>query len=311
MATKSDPKQKTGLSRREFLKVLSAAGGATALSACGLAGIQSPAPTASATPSPTLPPPGNEPTVFDGYSIFHQTMVDLPWPEIKQAAQDGAIILLPVAVIEEHGPHMGLGADVYQTYLLCKLTREILEAEGIKTLIAPPYYWGISVSTAAFPGSFSVQPETMKAVLYDIHASLFQWGFKYVFSLNLHGDSTHRRILAEAILKVREELRKGAFLVSQGLGIVLPDFPGASRLSQKNDFHAGAYETAQMLADFPMDVNTELAKILQPSNGFEPAGYYGDPASFDVLNTEEIKNWNRACCAAIAEWIETTLKAQK
>ncbi len=66
-------------------------------------------------------------------------MVDTPWPEIKQAAQDGAIVLFPIAVIEEHGPHMGLGPDVYLTYRVSKLTRRALESKSIRALVAPPY----------------------------------------------------------------------------------------------------------------------------------------------------------------------------
>lgn len=287
-------KIQSGSSRRRFLKLLTAACGATALSACRLAETPTASPAASVVPAPR----------FEGYSIFHETMVEMPWTEIRQAAQDGAIILLPVAVIEEHGPHMGLGADTYQTYLLCKLTREALKAKGIKALIAPPYYWGINASTGGFPGSFSVRTETMQALLYDIHSSLFQWGFKYVFSFNLHGDSMHKLALADGIMKIREELGKGAMLVPLGAGIPFPALPGASRISQTDDYHAGAYETAQVLAEFPMDVNTELAKTLKPTHSFKPEGYYGDPASFDKLDIEEIKKWNLTCSDAVAEWIK-------
>ena len=48
-----------------------------------------------------------------GYSLFDETMVDMAWPEIEKAAQEGAIVLLPTGVIEEHGPHMGLAMDIY------------------------------------------------------------------------------------------------------------------------------------------------------------------------------------------------------
>lgn len=44
-------------------------------------------------------------------------MVDMAWPDIEKAARDKAIIILPIGVIEEHGPHMGLGVDAYCSYL--------------------------------------------------------------------------------------------------------------------------------------------------------------------------------------------------
>jgi len=56
------------------------------------------------------------------YSIFDETMVDMPWPDVEKAIEQGAISLLPTGVIEEHGPHMSLGVDTYCSYLLCKLT---------------------------------------------------------------------------------------------------------------------------------------------------------------------------------------------
>lgn len=43
-----------------------------------------------------------------GYSIFHETMVDMTWQEVEQAAKDGAIILTNTSVIEEHGLHCSL-----------------------------------------------------------------------------------------------------------------------------------------------------------------------------------------------------------
>lgn len=318
--------QAVGVSRRQFLTFLAATGGAAMLSACGPVGTQTPSsPVISAgSPTPSETPPSSaistgsptplrvteEPASFEGYSIFHQTMVDMPWPEIKQAAQAGAIVLLPIGVVEEHGPHMGLGADVYQAYVWSKLTRHALEVKGIKTLIAPPYYWGINVSTGAFPGSFTVRADTLKAVFYDIHASLSRWGFKYVFSLNLHGDPEHKRALMEALQKARDELGIGAYPVTFGT-FAMPAFPGSPLVNPNTEVHAGANETAEMVAQFPMDVNRELAKTLEPSTGFEPWGYFGDPAKFDVLDTEEIKKWGEASGVATAEWIEAFLKKQK
>jgi creatinine amidohydrolase len=50
------------------------------------------------------------------YSIFHETMVGMPWPDVEKSIKNGAIVLLPTGVIEEHGPHMSLGVDIYELY---------------------------------------------------------------------------------------------------------------------------------------------------------------------------------------------------
>jgi creatinine amidohydrolase len=47
-----------------------------------------------------------------GYSIFHETMADMTFPELVQAAADRAVVLWGLGVIEQHGPHLPLGTDV-------------------------------------------------------------------------------------------------------------------------------------------------------------------------------------------------------
>lgn len=294
-------------SRRSFLKWFSV-GSSAALLAAGSPKRVASADPATATPASPIGTPGPVATVVPvahaGYSIFQGTMVDMPWPEIKKAAEEGAFVLLPVAVIEEHGPHLGLGADVYQTYLWSQLTCRALETKGIRALIAPPFYWGINQSTGSFPGSFTVRESTLKAVLYDLHDSLCQWGFQYVLSLNLHGDGTHNRVLHYAVQEAREGLGIGAYVVP-------PPFPPLPEALPVRDVHAGAWETACMATHFPEDLNRELAKSLEPSSGFEPLGYFGDPARFDIFDPEDVKKWYETLSATTADWIMAIVKRHR
>jgi creatinine amidohydrolase len=267
------------ISRRRFLQYLVLSGSATAFVTC--------------SPRPTPTPSAD---TREGYSIFHETMADMTWPEVEQAAKARAIVLLPIAVIEEHGPHIGLGADTYLTYYACKTVRSELEKRGIRAIVAPPFYWGITTSTGSFPGSFTVRKETMKAVLYDIHASLYKWGFTQVISLNLHGDQDHGVAILEAILEIRKGLGmeasgvcgEGALsrfgLTGQEPGVIVHKEPASAEF---RDVHAGAAETGAMLAHFPDQVNLELARTLQPQEDFAPLGYWGAPAKFDIKAARE------------------------
>ena len=74
----------------------------------------------------------------EGYSIFQETMADMTWQEVEKAAEEGAVILLPTAVIEEHGPHMGCGVDTYLAYQACKLARREL---GRRVHHKPTAFW--------------------------------------------------------------------------------------------------------------------------------------------------------------------------
>lgn len=277
-----------------------------------------------------------------GYSIFDETMVDMTWPEIEKAVEVGAIVLLPTGVIEEHGPHMSLGVDTYCSYCLCRLTRRELEAKGIKTLIAPPFYWGINNATGSFPGSFTVRKETMKRVLYDILASIKRWGVTYVFNINWHGDNEHNITILEAVKEARVDTGIRAYCVLDdnhakrfGLTgkedhVILWRNPKAPKLpSESFQIHADMTETSVMAHYFPDQVNVELTKTLKSTNlTFEdllvwrrgwsdarkvtPLGYFGDPASFDPLVGKQlIEDDVRNLADLIESFLKGTYKLPK
>jgi len=215
-------------------------------------------------------------------SVFADTMVDMAWPDIQASADKGAIVLLPLGIIEAHGPHMDLSADILLAHLYCRLLREALTSRGIQSLIAPPCYWGHADDTARYAGTFSVRPETMKSLLADIFTSLDSWGFRRVFYVNCHGDHTHIRMVEEATAEANSTLQLQVIDLGK-LDIPLenpPIFPEPREGRFEPDYHAGAIETAQMHTFFPERVNANLAKTLIPRDSFHPMAYCGDPASF-------------------------------
>lgn len=76
-------------------------------------------------------------------SIVTDTMIANNWQEIKAAGEKGMPTLFPIGVIEEHGPHLPLGADIYWSISICKMVKEKLKSEGQECMIAPPFYWGV------------------------------------------------------------------------------------------------------------------------------------------------------------------------
>lgn len=267
-----------------------------------------------------------------GYSIFHETMADMAWPDVEKAAKDGAAVLLTTAVIEEHGPHMTCGTDAYLGYLLCRLTRRELESKGVKAVIAPPFFWGVNSATHVFPGTFAIRPETAKALLGDIFASLKSMGFGRVFVINAHGDGQHKRAVIQALLDAQKQTRldirylfpevdaRQAGLTGESPSWVLLHQmpPEGGPKSSYLDIHAGAGETGIVTAFFPGTVNLPLAKALPPTRitpgqagewardarRLTPRGYVGDPAK---INAEEarplVQEWCRMMAEAIAAYL--------
>jgi creatinine amidohydrolase len=252
-----------------------------------------------------------------GYSIFDETMADMTYPELEAAARSGAVALWGLGVIEQHGPHLPLGTDVYLPTVMLKLVRRLLQGRGVPAVIVPPFYWGVNSVTAAFPGSITVRPEVMVELMVDVFGSLRRDGFENVFCLSGHGDEQHNRTLAEGVRKGRlltgvracmvlgtlgsQLYRRFGFDLTQPQFLTIPEEPPGGKYLE---VHAGAEETALLWAYFPETVRADVLPSLAPTNlGLEdlrewqqgwssarrktPQGYFGNPAGADPA-------WGRA-----------------
>ena len=242
-----------------------------------------------------------------GYSIFDETLADLTYPEVEALARDGAVILWGLGVIEEHGPHLPLGTDVYLPYATLKLARRLLADRGIKAEILPPFYWGINNVTGSFAGSITVRPDTMTHLMLDVFQSLRKDGFETVFCISGQGDALHNHTLAGAIQRGRVESGiRAYFVISSAWAerLALGQWPHVLTYPQSQpptphaDLHAGRGETSMMCAFYPELVRIELLPTLEPTRftaedvaewrkGWAnarrktPHGYLGDPAAAD------------------------------
>jgi len=268
-------------------------------------------------------------------NIFEGTMAHLTYLQIEEAAREGTSVLFPIGVIEEHGPHLPLAVDVYGSYLQSREVKSELERKGIKSLIAPPFYWGINVATGSFGGSFSCREETMISVLFDAMSSLKKWGFDRVFFINHHMDGGHMKALNQAIQKARREIGMGIYLVidqffAKGLGLKADEphlliyqslFPSGPPSPYLN-IHAEGHETSFMWHYLPELVNEEVWRTLKPTNlnlddllvwvkgGTEarkvtPQGYFGDPTTASPeRGREEMESYGRRAAGVIEDLLQ-------
>ena len=175
--------------------------------------------------------------------------------------------------------------------------------------------------TGGFPGSFSLKPETMQQVLFEIFENLRDFGFVEVYCFSYHGDSFHVKTIVDAIKRANVELDIHARLVLESMDLQLygwqgdedfllvsnPNYPlewfEESEPSERGllDIHAGAFETAVLNHICPEQVDLELASKLQSSSltkaglqkwlqGGEatkevvPLGYAGNPAGYRAVS---------------------------
>lgn len=247
--------------------------------------------------------------------LTKDTMVNMKWPEIKEHANKDALVLLPLGVIEEHGPQLCLGTDIYTAHIYCLEVKKRLEDKGYPVIIAPPFYWGVCQATRGFIGSFNIRLETAKMLLFDILASLKGFGFSKVFGVNAHGDVEHAIAIIQAFSEASEQLGITACypfaeerLVHFGLSgnepFITPVKPQSIHPSKAPvwDVHGGDMETATINAYYPHLVDAEKAKdlpavALADDKGGEwlfgghikelsPQGYLGAPSYYDRFDVE-------------------------
>ncbi|MGE5148319.1 MAG: creatininase family protein [Candidatus Eiseniibacteriota bacterium] len=241
-----------------------------------------------------------------GYSIFHDTMADMTYPEVEEAARDGAVALWALGVIEQHGPHLPLATDVYVPSATLRVARDKLAAMGIKSVIVPAFYWGVNHVTGTFPGSFEVRPEVMIELMKDVLRSLKKDGFGKVYCLSGHGDALHNKTLLEGVKQGSAAAPIDGKVVlapaaAKRLGYATDDpflaltANAAGEKSPYLDIHAGQWETSFVWALYPDVVRDKIFPALKPTNlgpddlaewrkGRDhakrktPDGYFGDPA---------------------------------
>lgn len=272
--------------------------------------------------------------MFHAPSIFKDTTAEMTSADVEKAAREGAIVLWAFGVLEEHGPHLPTGTDVYLPSARLRRIRPLLLEHGIPSVILPPYYWGVNHVTSSFSSSIEVRPQIMADLMADVLASLKKCGFTSVFCASGHNDALHNKTIHEGVRKGHEASGIDAsFLVETTIANRLGFDPHDARLTiyaMKHegppprflDIHAGGFETSMMMVSEPALVRTDVMRTLlstdlgpedlaqwrkggEHARQITPQGYFGDPASASVEVGEKIQE---AESLAMAEAIVRRLR---
>lgn len=110
---------------------------------------------------------------------------ELTAEELREKAARDAVVVLPVASMEQHGPHLPVGVDTILCGGVCKLAAE--RADDVEVVVAPTLWCGMAEHHMAFGGTFTFDIPTYRAVLLALLKSLERHGFHRVVIVNGHG----------------------------------------------------------------------------------------------------------------------------
>lgn len=216
---------------------------------------------------------------------------ELTAADLRAKAEAGAVVLLPVGSMEQHGPHLPVGVDTFLSEGVCKAAAEAV-ADEMPVVVAPTLWCGMAEHHMAFGGTFTFDILTYRAVLLCLLTSLERHGFARVLIVNGHGgniaalaaflpDFARETGLAVRVVTAYEPAR-------QAIRPILEDQDGIH--------HACEVETSMMMVIAPDTVRREkLGEAHGPAHSTTGLGEVGRYRSFrDISPSGVIGDARRA-----------------
>jgi creatinine amidohydrolase len=211
--------------------------------------------------------------------------------DLRAKATADAIVVLPVASMEQHGPHLPGGVDTILTEAVCQAAAETL-AGNLAIVVAPTLWCGMAEHHMAFGGTFTFDIPTYRSVLRCCLKSIARHGFKRVLIVNGHGGNIAAlsAFLPEIARDTNLEVRVTTYFeqARTALAEVLEDQAGVH--------HACEAETSMMMVAAPDQVRREhLSQAYGPAHSSAPPAGIGRYRSFrDITSSGVIGDARRA-----------------
>ena len=192
---------------------------------------------------------------------------EMTWHEVKEAAEQERVAVLPVATYEDHGAHLPVDVDVVICTEICERAVRQIPSEAV---LAPPVTHGYSPHHMDFPGPITISWDTFTRYVKDVVCSLAHHGFRRVLVVNGHGSNSSPLDMAARLAIVENE---GRMLCASVNHWDLRRAKEVASTVRESDYggstHAGEYETSIYLALRPELV--DMTKAVDERSPMSPS----------------------------------------
>ena len=110
----------------------------------------------------------------------------LSWPEVRRAAGEDRVALIPTGTLEDHGLHLPIDTDVR---IITEVCRRAAEEAPDDIILLPTIVHGYSPHHMDFPGPITIEWDTFVRYCKDVGTSLARHGFGRMLFYNGHGSN--------------------------------------------------------------------------------------------------------------------------
>jgi creatinine amidohydrolase len=194
---------------------------------------------------------------------------EMTWAEIAAAGSAARrwIAVLPLAAVEQHGPHLPVGVDAFIADAYLAEVHKILP-EALPVTFLPVQRIGVSIEHTAFPGTLSLSASTAIAAWTEIGESLARAGLRKLVLVTSHGGNV------AAMDVVARDLRARFGMLAVTVGWSRFGYPDETFANdeKRHGIHGGDVETSLMLRARPDAVRREkMSKAIPASVGMARA----------------------------------------
>jgi creatinine amidohydrolase len=196
---------------------------------------------------------------------------EMTWPEVKAAAARPCVAIVPIATLEDHGPHLPIDTDL----LLCTSVCELAASRAAdRTVLVPPITHGYSPHHMDFPGAITIGAQTLIDYGLDVCKSLAHHGFERVLVVNGHGSNAPLVDIIARLCVVQTDALAAAvsYWAAPGVREVAESLRESDPVGGMN--HACEFETSLYLALRPELV--EMSKAVRELSHAPSRSYWTD-----------------------------------